>query len=263
MEFYVLKPMIIAVFGFTSTFAFAAAEIKGTADEVRALLVPTERTVTLKGQAEQKAFTDRAVISLVVSTTEGQLAKSLDRNAKLRAAITAALTAAGVAESDINTSKFATSPQFGWFGKTPDSYEVINRISVVVNTEAQLRAVGLLVDQYKKEVELAGTIYEHSLKADYEEQVKAKAMQDLQKQRAMYEENLGVKLVPVSFREFQVWPGQSQDSEQRIEVTGSRIKYGAEREEYTPPPSLPRTFDEVKYGAMIYVDYKIVPAAAK
>lgn len=111
MERYVLKPILIAVFGFASTFAFAAAEIKGTADEVRTLLVPDERTVTLKGQAEQKAFTDRAVISLVVSTTENQLAKSLDRNANIRSAITAALTAAGVAQSDINISKFATSPQ--------------------------------------------------------------------------------------------------------------------------------------------------------
>lgn len=258
-----IRQLLIASLCLTSSLSFAAAEIKGSADEVKALLAPVERTVTLKGQAEQKAFTDRAVISLVVSTTENQLAKSLDRNATVRAAVTAALTAAGVAESDINISKFATSPQFGWFGKTPDSYEVINRIAVVVNTEAQLRAVGMLVDQYKKEVELAGTVYEHSLKSRFEEQVKKSAMDNLQKQRAMYEESLSVKLVPVSFREFQVWPDTAYDSEQRIEVTGSRIKRGAEREEYTPPPSLPRTFDEVKYGAAISVEYKIVPAAAK
>lgn len=257
------KPILIAVCSLVSTLSFAAAEIKGTADEVKTLLVPAERTVTLNGQAQQKAFTDRAVISLVVSTTENQLAKSLDRNAAVRAAVTAALTAAGVAEADINISKFATSPQFGWFGRTPDSYEVINRIAVVVNTEAQLRTIGTLVNQYRKEVELAGTVYEHSFRSRFEEQVKKSAMDSLQKQRAMYEESLGVKLVPVSFREFQVWPDPADISEQRIEVTGSRIKRGAEREEYTPPPSLPRTFDEVKYGAAISVEYKVVPAAAK
>ena len=50
----------------------AAPEIKGNPDELRGFLHPNASIVSLSARAEEKAYTDKAIVSVVV-TTEDEL----------------------------------------------------------------------------------------------------------------------------------------------------------------------------------------------
>ena len=58
--------------------AHSQPELKGSPEELRHFLHPTERTVSIQGQAEEKAYSDQAIISLVI-TTEDRLLSAPSR----------------------------------------------------------------------------------------------------------------------------------------------------------------------------------------
>jgi len=110
-----------------SGFAIAALEVQGTPAELRSIIYPTERIVNITEQVEETAYSDTAVVNLVVTTEDKLMAQSIANNTAQRAAITKQLTEGGITSENIKSSKFSTSPQYGWFGKKPSSYKVINR----------------------------------------------------------------------------------------------------------------------------------------
>ena len=60
--------------------ALAEPELKGSPDVLRQFLHPSENIVTLSAEAEEKAYSDRAIISLVVTSLDEQLSASISKN---------------------------------------------------------------------------------------------------------------------------------------------------------------------------------------
>lgn len=237
----------------------AAPELKGSPGELKTFLYPSKKIVTIRSSATEKAYSDKAIISVVIKTEEEKLADSIKKNADIRASIFETLIEAGIKKEDINTSKFSTSPQYGWFGEDPDSYEVVNRMAINIFNEKQLNVIAMISDN-NKEVTLSATEFEHSLKVELKAQVKKKALAKVMSQKAFYEETLQLKLKAVAFRDFDVVQSGSRGAqafEQRVVITGSRIKR-SDGKSKAPPVIANQTFDEVEYKATISVDFEIV-----
>jgi uncharacterized protein YggE len=165
--------------------ALAQPELKGSPNELRQFLHPHDKIVTLSAEAEEKAYSDRAIISLVITSEDKQLSTSISNNIALRESISQQLVTAGINPEHIKSSKFSTSPQYGWFGKKPDSYKVVNRMAVTITEESQLKSIASVADS-KEEIELSDIAFEHSKKDAYKSQVKKLALEKIMKQKALY-----------------------------------------------------------------------------
>ena len=240
----------------------AEPELKGQPNELKTFLYPEKRTISIKGFAKEKAYSDKAIVNLVITTEEDKLSDALKKNSDLRTTITKTMVDAGFKLENINTSKFSTSPQYGWFGDDPDSYQIVNRMAVGIFDENQLNVLASISDS-NKEIALTDTIYEHTQKEAVEQKVKAKALAKVMKQKAFYEKTLGLKLVPVSFHDFDVVKAGTRGAqalEQRIIITGSRVKRTSASKSRMGDAAIkmPQSFDEVEYVATLSVDFEVV-----
>lgn len=255
-----MKNLVIFLLLCSSSLALGKPELKGSPEELRQFLHPSERIVSLHGQAQEKAYSDTAIISLVITTEDKLLSNSIANNSRLREFISAELTGAGIAGDSIKSSKFSTSPQFGWFGKKPGSYKVVNRMAITITDESQLKTIASVADS-KKEIELSDTSFEHSKVDEYKNRVKKLALEKAMKQKAFYESSLGVTLTPVGFRNSQVRFRGTQGAEilEEIVVTASKRSMSKIQDMAIsrPAPKQPPSFDEIEYEAEIYIDFKI------
>ncbi len=236
--------------------------LKGSPNELRQFLYPNDKIVTIFADAEKKAYSDEAIISLVITTENKLLSQSIADNGILRESIVQKLSSSGISKDLIKSSKFSTSPQYGWFGKKPDSYKVINRMSVRINDEKHLKSIPELADN-SKEIELADTEFEHSKKEEFKSEVKKDALNKVMKQKLAYEKTLGVKLTPVGFRDSQVNPQATRGARVLEEVVVTAQRFKSSRMAAPEPmadmasePSEP-SFDEIVYNANITVQFKI------
>jgi len=244
--------------------AFAQPELKGSPNELRHFLHPNEKIVTLSAEAEEKAYSDRAIISLVITSEVKQLSTSIANNSAIRESISQQLVSSGLNPDYIKSSKFSTSPQYGWFGKKPDSYKVVNRMAVTITDESQLKTIATVTDS-KEEVELSDITFEHSQKDAFKSRVKQLALEKVMKQKAIYESSLGVKLTPVSFRDNRLWVKGTQGAQmlEEVVVTASKRNRSykdsaADFAQSVAPSSVESSFDEIVYTAEIFVDFSTV-----
>ena len=256
-----MKRIFIGLLLSTLSFSLSAQpELKGSPEELRHFLHPNERIVSLRGQAEEKAYSDRAIISLVITTEDKLLSSSITNNSNLRKFITEQLTAAGLDGETIKSSKFSSSPQYGWFGKKPDSYKVVNRMAITITDESQLKTIATVADS-KKEIELADTSFEHSKADEYKNKVKKRALEKAMQQKKFYESSLGVTLTPVSFRNSQVRFRGTQGAEilGDVMVTATQRSMNKMQDVAMSRPMAKKapSFDEIEYEAEIYIDFKI------
>ena len=240
--------MIIALL---FTFSVSAeTELKGSPKELKSFLHPEVKTISITESAEEIAFKDEAILSLLVTTEDDKLALSLSKNAKVRADISSALTANEIPLKNIKNSKFSTSPDYGWFGNKPDSYKVANTVTVLINNETGLQSIAKIVDSYD-EVTLISTEYKHSEKELYKQKVKEKALNKVLKQKEFYAKSLGLKLKPISFTNQASFVN---DDIEMIVVTGSRVK----RSDYSSVSSEEQaqtSFEKVTYSTNVTVQF--------
>lgn len=253
--------LMAAMVSVAPTWVGAQTELKGSPEELRNFLHPQENRVTLRAEAEEVAFSDQAIISLVVKTEGKQLAVAIQDNADIRNDIRTALLDAGIENKHINNSKFSTSPQYGWFGKEPDSFKVVNRVAITINREQHLKTVAALADKHS-EISLASTEFKHSQKDDYLTRVKEQALTKIMLQKNLYEDSLNVTLVPVNFRDERIHFAATRGAvalEQAV-ASAAVSKVESRADAYMAEPTAPATsFDETKYSANIAVDFKVVP----
>jgi len=237
----------------------AQPELKGSPEQLRQFLHPREDIVTLNGDAEKKAYSDSAILTLVVTTDKKKLADSIARNGKLRSDITQQLGKQGINQKNIKNAKFSSTPEYGWFGDEPDSYKISNRMAVTIANEKQLKAVAAIADKYK-EAELSTTEFKHTKKEAFKTQVKEMALAKIMKLKAMYEKNLGVKLTAKNFRDNHIgFQPTHAAMMMRDEMVRSRPKAKAlSSVAYeSAPKAAPTSFDEVVYRANISVDFVV------
>ncbi len=255
MKFYLL--LVVAL---CSSVAFAEPEIKGSPDDLKGFLYPKDNRVVITESAEEKSYSDTAIVTLVITTEDKQTSDSMQANSKIRQAIVEKLLAIGIAPDKIKNSKFASSPQYGWFGKKPDSFKIVNRISVTIGEESQLQKIAEISDSYP-ESSISSTLFEHSKKDFYIQKVKEKALEKVLARKAFYERSLGVKLTPVSFTEQVqgIYPTEGADDVEEIVVTGARAGGGSSYAKMAANDSreVEKSFDEVKYETRLSVEFKI------
>lgn len=232
--------------------AAASTELSGTPDELRAFLQADVRTVVLSDHATETGYSDVAKISLAISTEARELAAAIESNNSIRQSVAAELVAAGLPENDIRSSKYSASPQFGWFGDDPNSFEVVNSLEVTVREQAHFQLVAEITDRYD-EARFAGAGFEHSEKEAYEQKVRDKALDAILENQAYFEERLGLRLTPISFGFSDVYASEGDFGVvEEIVVTGSRARSFAAG---APPPA--PTFDEVTYSVHVTVTFAI------
>ncbi|GGI86367.1 SIMPL domain-containing protein [Shewanella gelidii] len=243
-----LKPIGLTLF--LALPVLADTELKGSPDELRRFLHPEVKTISMTQDAEIVAFKDQAVISLLVTTEDDKLAVSLQKNSKIRASISSALEAQNIPLSRIKNSKFSTSPDYGWFGKNPDSYKVTNTVTVRINNESGMQSIAKIVDSYD-EVSLVDTQYEHSEKEAFTQKVKEKALNKVLAQKAFYSKTLGINLKAVSFSDHATAVNEEIE---RIQVTGSRMdkSYSSSKHSHEP---MHASFEKVTYSANVTVTF--------
>lgn len=239
--------------------AFSAPELKGSPQELRGFLHPASKVITINGNAEEKAYSDKAIVSLVITTENKLLSESISTNSLLREKITASLTDAGIDPNAIKSSKFSSSPEFGWFGDKPSSYKVVNRMAIAIMREQHLKEIAVVADQYK-EVELSDTTFEHTKKDEFNAKVKAKALTNVIKQKTFYEKSLGLKLTPIGIRDSNIRQRATRGAMVLDQVVATEAK--REKSAYSSiakyrNQAKESSFDEVKYEANLSVEFKI------
>ncbi len=238
---------------------WADPELKGTPDELKNFLEPPARIVTIEGHASEKAYADTAHISLVVTTEDKQLSQALDLNAKLRRQLVASFVSNGIDASHINSSKFSTSPQYGWFGAKPSSYEVINRMKISVNSEAHMKLLAAAADQHKQ-VSFGDTEFEYSGKRVLQQKVKAMALDDAEQQKQQLESVLALKLRAVGIINPRVFARPTRAARAVIEevVVSARQQGAAKLYQDQAAPQKTPSFDEMEFEASVSVIYEVV-----
>lgn len=258
------KIIAVILLAMASSGLVANTELKGKPEDLRKFLHPKDRVVSIFAEAEEKAYSDKAIISLVITTEDKALSGSLAKNSRLRENISKQLVNAGINQESIKSSKFSTSPQYGWFGKKPTSYKVVNRMAVSITEENQLKEIALVADT-QEAVELSDTSFEHTKKDELEDKVKEQALAKVMKQKAFYEKSLGIKLVPIGFRKQNIGLKATRGAMVLEEVVVTAQKRSSNYQDTAINTSrynsaVESSFDEVEYKAGIYVDFRIEDA---
>jgi len=247
--------VVVTVWLLTSVGAANATELSGTPEELTRYLQTGTRTVTLHDEATEKAYTDIAIVKLVVTTQARALALSMRENNELREAIRKELVALGVAADKIQSSKYSASPQYGWFGRKPASFTVVNSLVVTVDSDALFRGVAAVADS-REEVAFAGVEFEHSEKEGSEQIVRDKALQAVMQNKDYFAKELGLVLTPVQFSFSDVYadsPGRYAAVEEMV-VTARRME--SKGVSASAPVAVP-SFNEVTYRASVSVTFAI------
>lgn len=256
------KPAITAaILVFAAAGALGAEpEMKGTPSELRQYLGMGARKVVLTGQAKQSVQADVGHVTVVVHTQAKDLTAAIAANAQRREAMAQAIQSQGIDVKAIHAQKFSNSPQFSWFGKTPSSFEVINKLTVDVTDEHQLMIV-TAAGTNPPDLTIGEITFEYSKQREMEEQVRKSAFDDALSKKAFYEQRLAGTLRPIGFQFSDMSArGSTGDALEEIVVTGSRI--GLNR---PPPPEAfapVASFDEKDYEVSVTVTFSVEPVAA-
>jgi uncharacterized protein YggE len=233
----------------------AEPELKGTPSELQRFLRTASHSVILVGRAKQTVQADVGHVIVVVRTQGKDLTSAIVANGQRRDTLTQSLLSKGIDAKAIRTEKFSTSPQFGWFGKTPTSYEVINRLNVEVADEHQI-AIVTAAASGSADLSIGVISFEYSKQRELEEQVRRAAFDDALAKKSFYEQRLGIKLVPTefSFSDLTTRSTPGATALEEIIVTGSRRSPG---ESSAPAALAPPSFDEKEYEVTANVTFAI------
>lgn len=239
-----------------------ATEIKGSPEELRKFLHPQKRSVSLSANVERRVYADQAIVSVIVKNEAKTLANAMQANATLRDKLKTALVEAGVASNDIQNSKFSSSPQYGWFGDKPKSFEVINRVAVKINNEQALQSLATIADKFE-EMSIASTEYKHTTKDELYEEMKEEAMQKILASKSYYEKTLGVKLKTLSFYDSGIQSNATNGGRalEMIRVTRLREEQDEYKMSSVAKPnhnSQQSSFEEIQYTSDMRVEFEII-----
>lgn len=179
-----------------SSSLYAATELSGNPDELSHYLLDQRKLITLNGSATEEVEADTAIVAITVRTKEPKLNDALQENEKARKAIKDTLQQAGIAGDKIKSSKFSSTPNYGWFKEKPSSYEISNEVKITIGSEEQLRAVARIVDA-QKDVLMGATEFRDSQKEANEQKALQKALASIKSKQKLYEQGLGITLAPV------------------------------------------------------------------
>lgn len=206
-----------------------------------------------------KATADRALISLKVVTENKSLQEALRVNQELRGKILNALKERGLSAERVHASKFSSTPKYGMFSEKAKSYRVENVVKITAQDEQEFQAVAHLVDTMP-EVRYDGIEFEQSDREALKAKAVAQAIDRANERKRLYEEKLGLKLVPKQIVENGVVPepaaqlrrvGDQIGSRRVMALTSLPAASAVETQE------MPTEFGELVYKAQVTVAYEV------
>jgi uncharacterized protein YggE len=237
--------------------AAAEPELKGTPTELQHFLRTSTHALTLVGHAKRTVEADVGHVTVIVHTQARELAAAITANGQRRDAFIRSVEHGGIDAKAIRAAKFASSPQFSWFGKTPSSYDIVNEITVDVADERQMIVVASAAAE-SADSSVGAITFEYSKQDELEEDVRRSAFDDALAKKSFYEQRLGATLKPTSF-EFSDYSAHATPASSALEevvVSGSRrnaLASAAQSAMPAPPPS----FGEKEYEVSANVSFEI------
>lgn len=231
-----------------ASLAIAEPTLNGTPSELTNYLSTPLNTVSLQGQANLDVQADNGIASIKITTEDGALQRSLEKNEKLKQEIVAQMVNKGIAADHIVGSKFSSTPEYGFWSKEARSYRVENVLRITVGNEKEFQIVAGIIDA-NKEVTYQGLELKHEEESKIKYQLMRMALADVEAKKKIYEAGLGVKLVPKSFSE--ALGMQPPVSVLRREKTMDSAlgSYGS------AAPEIQASFGESKYSIHLNVEY--------
>lgn len=193
----------------------------------------------------------RAVFSMAVLTESKSLAEALKANSDVRSKAVAQLKQQGIPSERIQSSRFSSTPKFGWFGEKAKSYRVENVMRVVILDEKEFRGAAGIVDAFP-EVQYGGVEFEYADQQAARQQAIAQACATATARKKLYEESLGLKLSPVSFSEGAVTELETKPSPRKSEY--SRL---SSKEAPSAVNESVSSFGEMVLTARVAVEYAV------
>ena len=157
--------------------------------------------ISIEGNGTATGEPDIAVISMSARALADSVANARDKAARTIAAIMSVLQDAGVADSDVRTSRFSISPRYNHLKDKKAKligYEVSNTISV---TAHDLDGVGALLDRVADAggdaTRVNGVSFRVEDTAALEQEARINAIEDVKAKADLYAERLGFSRVRV------------------------------------------------------------------
>ncbi len=234
----------------------AAPELSGSPHELSQYLLDQRRIINIHGEAEKKVEADTAIVTISVKTKESQLKLALQKNADIRKNLKEKLVKAGISEEKIQSSKFSSTPNYGWIKDKPKNYEVSNEVKISITNETQLQAIAKLVDS-QKEVFLGATDHEDSAKEDNKLEALEAALNDVQRKRALYEKNLGINLKPVRISNQNVYEQKTMVRHRAVQQASEGAYLSSQSADVAmEPPAQPSSdFGSITYKANTSIEF--------
>jgi uncharacterized protein YggE len=236
----------------------AELELRGPPADLQRYLQPARRTVTLTGHAREAVPSDVGHVSVIVRTQAKELAAAMRANAERRSALAQQLMQQGMPEKAIRAEKFSSSPQYGWFGRTPTSYEVVNRLIIDVTDDGQLIRVAETAAK-SPDTSMGAITFEYTKQAELQETVRHRAFDDALARKAYYEERLGATLKPVAF----AFSDRTARAERPVQQFEEVVVTASRRTDSSAPAAAPPTFDEQEYEVSAEVSFEVEPRTAR
>lgn len=161
--------------------------------------------ISIEGNGTATGEPDIAVISMSALALADSVANARDKAARTIAAIMSVLQDAGVADSDVRTSRFSISPRYDYLKDKKAKligYEVSNTISV---TARDLDGVGALLDRVADAggdaTRVNGVSFRVEDTAALEREARINAIEDMKAKADLYAERLGFSVRVLDVRE--------------------------------------------------------------
>ena len=239
----------------------AEPELKGSPGELSGYLSTLPKMVHLTGEGEVKAQADRAIVSLKVSVENKQLQDALRGNEEVRRRVAAFLKDSGISADRVQAARFASTQKQSVFSEKAKSHRVESFLKVTVWDDKEFQAVASTVDRFP-EVQYLGIDFEHSNTEALKMKATVAACENAGVRRKVFEDQLGVKLVPRGFSE-SVGPA-AQRYANAVGLQGgsapsfagkSDATYSSRGIEATGEPV--SVFGELVYRAQVAVEYSV------
>lgn len=197
MNTHLMRPLVLSAAIASCVFAVHAAEpeIKGTPAELAAYLSSLPGSVQIVGEGEIKTPADRAIVSLRIESENKSLAEAIKANQSVRAKLATFLKEQGMGADRIQPAPFSSTQKQAVFSDKVKSHKVNTLLKVTTHNEQEFQSATRAVDQFT-DVAYVRAEFEHSDKDALKSRASAKACEDAERQKRIYEEKLGVKLVP-------------------------------------------------------------------
>ena len=168
-----------------------------------------QAAVLLRAEAETMVYSDSTQVTLSIATKEQTLSASIKRNDNLRQKIIRELVANGHTLPEITYTELAVSGD-DRLGKKSNEPLVVNYMSISVNGFKTLQTLVEMVESLDEVMFKGNTMVDNQLQEN-RLALTTKVLDALMNQKLLYEQNLGIKLKPVSIREV---PTQSNTATQ-------------------------------------------------